>query len=138
FSSPAFAGSSWRWTTSPPSSHPSSSTSTSIMGRGNPRFADETLLTTPESLHAERDQYHAVARSRFCAAHHIHDHHAAAGKQYEPGDPIQWHEESAHQHVACANGLNRSHRRDPVQQSGDGPGNSDDAVGAVEKDESGY
>jgi hypothetical protein len=37
------------------------------------------------------------------------------GKQYEPGDPIQWHEESRDQHVACANGLNRSHRRDPVQ-----------------------
>ena len=29
--------------------------------------------------------------------------------------PSSWHEESAHQHVACANGLNRSHRHDPVQ-----------------------
>src|SRR4029079_8635989 len=103
---PASGGSSWRWITSPPSSHPSLSTSTSITGRGNPRFADETLLATSESLHIKRAQYHAPARSRFCAAHYFHDYHPAAGKQYEPGDPFQWHQESAHQHVACANGVN--------------------------------
>src|SRR5262249_50408527 len=78
-------------------------------------IADETLLPTSESLHAERDQHHAAARSRICAAHYLHDYHATAGKQHEPGDPFQWHEESAHQHVACANGFNRSQRHHPVR-----------------------
>ena len=59
-------------------------------------FADETLLAAPESLDVERDKYHAAARSRFCVVDHLHDYNAAAGKQYEPGDPIQRHEESAH------------------------------------------
>src|ERR1043166_5238494 len=89
FSLPAAAGSSWKWTTSLPSSLPSSSISMSITARARPHCQnDETLLTTPESLHAERDQRHSASGSRFCAAHHFHDHNATAGEQYELGDSI--------------------------------------------------
>src|SRR5438876_11968995 len=90
--------------------------------------SDETLLTTPESLHAERDQCHAAARSSVCAAHHFHDHNTAARKQHEPGDPIQRREESADQEVAGANRIHRSHRYDPVQQSGSRFGNASRAT----------
>ena len=86
----------------------------SITDRVNRPFAGETLLTTPESLHAERDQCHAAARSGVCPAHHLHDHNTLARKQHEPGDPIQWGEESSDQQVAGANSFHRSRRHDPV------------------------
>jgi biopolymer transport protein TolQ len=41
FSSPVFAGSSWRWTTLPPNSRPSSSTNMSITARARPHCGDE-------------------------------------------------------------------------------------------------
>ena len=37
----------------------------STTDHGNRLFADETLLAAPESLHVERDQYHASPGSRF-------------------------------------------------------------------------
>src|SRR4029453_17899756 len=102
FSSPAFAGSSSRWTILPRNSLRNSSTNTSITVCVNRHFADETLLTTPEPFHAQRDQCYTATRPCVPASHHFHDYDAAARKQHESRDSIERGEKSADQVGASA------------------------------------
>src|SRR5205809_3423640 len=110
--------------------------SSEVSRNGGIAILNETLFATPKPLDLERDQCHPPTRSRVCAAHHIHDHHTATRKQHELGDPIQRRKESANQFFAGANGLNRSHRYDPVQQSSRGLGNPERAIDPGETDKS--
>src|SRR5262249_50718719 len=103
----AFAESLSRWTILPLSSLRNSSTNTSITARVNRHFADETLFTTPEPFHAQRDQCHTAARLGVRATHHFHDHHTAARKPHEPRDSLDRRDKSANQGRPSANCLDR-------------------------------
>ena len=108
----------------------------SITGRARRRFRDEALLAAPESLDLERDQHHAVARSRVRIADHLHDHDAVAREQHEFGHPIQRRAKSADQLVASPNDFDRPERDDQAQQSSYRSRGVECAAGGIETSES--
>src|ERR1041385_3016941 len=78
---------------------------------------NEALFAAAKPFHAQRDQHHAVARSRLRVAYHFHDYDAIAREQHEPGDPVQRRTQSANQLRAASDSLDRSERRDQAEQS---------------------